>query len=408
MPPTDLPGSQPLRPDLRAGAGGRGADDAQRFDALFPGSPGSLYGRSPHGMMAAFERPTARTTVPGLLPGGRRGASGGGRADGGTLRPARGRGDLDGPNFDLDVPPDGYAWWYIDGDLGRGTRALSVIGFIGSVFSPWYAWSGRRDPDNHVCINVATYGPGGRFTMTDRGRSRAAPVAAPLRGRPVLDDMGRGAARDRRRRDRVAADRCRRVRGQIASDPAAITGSELPLTVDGAHVWRPFAPRLGDRGRSGGARLAMVRPRLFRCQLRHPRAGDRISPSGPGAASRIAVALPAFTTQHGCDGTELGAGFRFGADGQAREIEPPPRTRLSPVALAGAPRNALRCGTRPEAGAEHARRAVLFPLSRADGDRRRSRTGVHEALDLRRFRSPLLKPMLALRVPRRARWDFGL
>ncbi|MEY8839862.1 carotenoid 1,2-hydratase, partial [Cribrihabitans sp. XS_ASV171] len=52
-----------------------------------------------------------------------------------------------------------------------GTRAISVIAFIGSVFSPWYAWSGRRDPENHVCINVATYGPGGRFTMTDRGRS---------------------------------------------------------------------------------------------------------------------------------------------------------------------------------------------------------------------------------------------
>jgi carotenoid 1,2-hydratase len=32
--------------------------------------------------------------------------------------------------------------------------------------------------------------------------------------------------------------------------------------------------------------------------------------------------------------------------------------------------------------------------------------GVHEALDLRRFASPLLKPMLAMRVPRRAGWHF--
>jgi len=30
--------------------------------------------------------------------------------------------------------------------------------------------------------------------------------------------------------------------------------------------------------------------------------------------------------------------------------------------------------------------------------------GVHEALDLRRFRSPFLKPMIALRVPRRRGW----
>ena len=31
-------------------------------------------------------------------------------------------------------------------------------------------------------------------------------------------------------------------------------------------------------------------------------------------------------------------------------------------------------------------------------------TGVHEALDLRRFRSPIVKGMLACRVPRRAGW----
>jgi 1-hydroxycarotenoid 3,4-desaturase len=41
------------------------------FDALFPASSGSLYGRSPAGMMAAFARPTARTKLAGLyLAGG--------------------------------------------------------------------------------------------------------------------------------------------------------------------------------------------------------------------------------------------------------------------------------------------------------------------------------------------------
>jgi carotenoid 1,2-hydratase len=32
---------------------------------------------------------------------------------------------------------------------------------------------------------------------------------------------------------------------------------------------------------------------------------------------------------------------------------------------------------------------------------------VHEALDLNRFANPLLKPMLAVRVPRRRDWSFG-
>ena len=41
------------------------------FAARFPGSAGSLYGRSPSGLTAAFARPTARTTIPGLyLAGG--------------------------------------------------------------------------------------------------------------------------------------------------------------------------------------------------------------------------------------------------------------------------------------------------------------------------------------------------
>ena len=91
----------------------------------------------------------------------------------------------------MTVAPDGYAWWYVDGKsmVSRwgvdgvsddGTRAVSVIGFTGSVFSPWYAWSGRRDPANHCCLNVVTCGPGGRFTMTDRGHSALRRFANPL------------------------------------------------------------------------------------------------------------------------------------------------------------------------------------------------------------------------------------
>lgn len=41
------------------------------FAALHPGSDGSLYGRSPHGLLAAFQRPTARTRMKRLyLAGG--------------------------------------------------------------------------------------------------------------------------------------------------------------------------------------------------------------------------------------------------------------------------------------------------------------------------------------------------
>lgn len=42
----------------------------QDFDALFPGSAGSLYGLSPAGAMASFLRPRAATRVPGLVLAG--------------------------------------------------------------------------------------------------------------------------------------------------------------------------------------------------------------------------------------------------------------------------------------------------------------------------------------------------
>ena len=45
--------------------------DPQRFGALFPATGGALYGRASHGWLASFQRPRARTAVPGLyLAGG--------------------------------------------------------------------------------------------------------------------------------------------------------------------------------------------------------------------------------------------------------------------------------------------------------------------------------------------------
>jgi hypothetical protein len=81
---------------------------------------------------------------PGALPLRGRHASGGGNSHGLPLRQARGRGDLERPCFDIDVPPDGYAWWYVDGISDDGARAISIIGFIGSVFSPGIDGAGGK------------------------------------------------------------------------------------------------------------------------------------------------------------------------------------------------------------------------------------------------------------------------
>ena len=45
--------------------------DPARFGSLFPATGGALYGRASHGWMASFQRPRARTAIPGLyLAGG--------------------------------------------------------------------------------------------------------------------------------------------------------------------------------------------------------------------------------------------------------------------------------------------------------------------------------------------------
>ena len=171
MAPADNHADEGIRGDIRSASDSGVDHDSVELCTDVPGVDGSalraISARSDGGVPAA----NGTHDHTGAVPVRRRSPSGGGDADGNPLRPARGRGDLERPNFDISVGPNGYAWWYVDGLSDCGRRAVSVICFIGSVFSPWYKWSGRRHPQNHVCMNVATYGPGGRFAMTDRGVS---------------------------------------------------------------------------------------------------------------------------------------------------------------------------------------------------------------------------------------------
>jgi hypothetical protein len=88
---------------------------------------------------------------------------------------------------------------------------------------------------------VATYGPGGRFTMTDRGE-------AALRQSPDRLTVGPSSLTWHGDRLEIDVDEVSslplvsRVRGRITVTPSAVTSVELPLLPDGSHVWRPFAP----------------------------------------------------------------------------------------------------------------------------------------------------------------------
>jgi len=301
------------------------------------------------------------------------------------------------------VAPDGYAWWYVDGVSEDGRRAVSVIGFIGSVFSPWYKWSGRRDPQDHCCINVATYGPGGRFTMTDRGRPalrqsrdrlQVGPSSMHWTGHQLVitvDEIG-------------ALPMVTPVRGTITLTPQAMTEVEVALTPEGRHLWRPFAP---------SCRIEVA------LSQGHEWTGHGYFDANFGTAALEADfrfwtwgryplrdRTLCFYDATRADGSTLALGVEVDAQGEAREVAGPPLTPFRRSLWA------VRRETRADAGVRP--RQVLGMLdapfysrslveTKIDGEVTR---GVHEALDLRRFRQPLLKPMLALRVPRRRDWIF--
>ena len=404
MSDADLQAVPRLRAAIQSDAGTRDADNAGGLRRVVSGQPRFPLRAQPARDDGGFQTADSAQQGAGALPVRGRDPSGGGGADGSALRPARGRGDHDGPCFHLDVPPNGYAWWYVDGISDDGTQAVSVIGFIGSVFSPWYAWSGRKNPANHCCINVATYGRGGRFTMTDRGETalRTAPDTLQV-GPSSMHWTGKELVIDI---DEISSPPIiSRVRGQITVTPKAVTSVELPLTPDGAHIWRPFAPDCditvaleadGWQWSGHGYFDANFGTRALEQDFSFWTWGRYPTSSG---ATCIYDAIRR-------DGSRLDTAIAFDRTGHAEVTKAPPATRF---------RRSLwqvRRETRADAGVTP--KQVLNMLDAPFYSRSAVQTqingevvtGVHEALDLRRFASPLIKPMLACRVPRRARWQF--
>ncbi len=270
------------------------------------------------------------------------------------------------------------------------------------MFSPWYAWSGRKSPQDHCCINVVTYGPGGRFTMTDRGKSalrqsRDALQVGPSRmawvnGALVIDV------------DEVSAlPLVSRVRGQIRLTPSAVTGVEARLTPSGSHVWRPFAPSAkievdltqGHNWKGHGYFDANFGTAALEADF-HRWTWGRFPRAHGGAAC--------FYDGIRADGSTLALGLAVSADGRAEEITPPPLTRLSRTGWGISRDTRCDAGTKPRqtmAMLEAPFYSRCLVETQIDGEKV---IGVHEALDLHRFRSPLIKAMLAVRVPRRANW----
>jgi carotenoid 1,2-hydratase len=177
------------------------------------------------------------------LSGGGQHTSGSGRADGGTGGLA-GSGSLAArPRFDAPVVNNGYRWWYIDATSDDGMNGLTIIGFVGSVFSPYYARARKRGnatPENHCALNVALYGNTKRWAMTERGISRV---------NRTSDRFDVGPSSMRWENDSLVInfeERCaplpRALKGQVTFKPSHFY--DVPIALDPAakHFWQAVAP----------------------------------------------------------------------------------------------------------------------------------------------------------------------
>lgn len=196
-----------------------------------------------------------------------------------------------------------------------------------------------------------------------------------------------------------------RVRGQIRVTPKAMTNKELLLTNDGAHVWRPFAP------------ISDITVELEATGWQWSGHGYFDSNFGTRALEEDFSfwTWGRYPTQQGAvciydaerrNGTTLDSAIGFTADGGMDYVAAPPRTPFKRSLWQVRRETRADQGTTPKQvlpmldAPFYSRSAVQTTLH---GE---TVTGVHEALDLNRFASPLLKPMLACRVPRRAKWRF--
>jgi carotenoid 1,2-hydratase len=308
-----------------------------------------------------------------------------------------------GPRFDAPVVRGGYSWWYVDALSDDGRNGITLIALIGSVFSPYYAAMRRRgdgDPLHHVSLNVAIYGEGKRWCMTERGRGSV------RRDKTWLEIGPSSLAWDGDcltiNIDEIAAPLPKRIRGVVRVHPTALHGKPYPLDSAGRHHWAPLAP------------CARVEVELSKPSLRWSGAGYLDSNHGVepleaafkrwdwsrAALKRGAAVLYDVTGRDGHDPT---LGLRFDPSGDVEPFEAPPFVELPST------RWRVARGTRvdPQHGARVVETLEDTPFyarsvleTNVLGE---TATAMHESLCLDRFNSRWVQTLLPFRIPRALR-----
>lgn len=397
----DIRPSGALRPKNPPTAGEHDRDDAGRFRETLPGNGRGPLRASDARVAGVVHASGGEDPAAGPVPGRGQHAPGAGGAHGRPVGSDGGEVPPLGLRFDTPVRENGYVWWYVDALSDDGRHGLTVIAFIGSVFSPYYALArrrGRGDPFHHCAVNVALYGPGRtRWAMTERGR--ASLERSPSRiaiGPSALSWDGTALAIDL---DEVTAPLPARLRGQVRLMPDGVSSRTFALDAAGRHRWSPIAP---------GARVAVE---LQQPDLRWSGAGYFDTNAGEGPLedsfstwnwSRARLKSGS-AVLYNCEGRAPIA-IRVDASGAVEDFAPPPAFALPRTRLWRMPRTTHAEAAHPvrvirtfEDGPFYSRSVLATRLFGEPA------TAVHESLSLDRFRKPWVQLMLPFRMPRALR-----
>lgn len=283
-----------------------------------------------------------------------------------------------------------------------------MIAFVGSVFSPYYHWAGRRDPDNHVCINVALYAPeGNRWTMTERGRKATHRDALSFQVGPsqIRRDGGEIVIEF----DEISVPRPpaqwlpKRVKGTIRFSPDAVTSQVFDIDAAGTHRWWPVSPtgRISAEFETGGENWSGHGYMDSNWGSEPLERGFTLWDWARGRLPNGDAVIIYDTIRK--DGSHGEIAIRIGTDGEVHQIEMPAKTRIA-NGFWGVPRSGHHDeGAKPslsrtlEDGPFYTRSVIRTRLTGETVDM------MHESLSGARFASPVVKAMLPFRMPRRAK-----
>ena len=399
----DVEHAQALRPATSSQGLSHASDDSERFQRFV-----SSDRRRPvwdgHAWIDGFVQ-TSRIedAHTGSVSGRWQRASRSGSTDGSDFGSIGSGESAAGFRFDRIVPSNGYAWWYVDALSDDGLHGITVIAFIGSVFSPHYARQRRRspaDPTEHCALNIALYSPRSKqWAMTERGSHALHQTPSTLSIGPNHLEWDGDALTIYV--EETGSPIPSRVRGTIRLMPHALFPHSIDLDSKKRHRWTPIAP-------SACVEVDFDKPD---CRWSGDGYFDSNRGDEPLEASIKKWTWSRANVKGGTavifdvverNGEQTPIAMQFSRTGGAREFTAPSKVRLPSTGW-----RIERC-TRSDNGIARCERTLEDTpfYSRSIVSTRwldQSVTGMHESLNLDRFRSPIVQAMLRLRMRRTRR-----